>query len=170
MTINFIEAAADTNKGFRIGREQSLFASNVVFTITGVKFGNYRITRDDGKVEDTKYASTSQIILFTTSLGEDLPLNRLLNKRRIIYDKDGHASVVESCDFKAQLRQHLESLGRRDDAPDMLKGTVEEVANHALKFFKDKELICNEVPGLGRDDKNRLVPLLAPCIQFSFKN
>lgn len=169
MTINFIPAEADSQKGFRIGREQSLFAGNVTFKVAGVKFGNYQIVRDDGRTEDTKYASTSQTILLTTDLGEDLPLSRLLNKRRIIYDKDGHASVVESCDFKAPLRAHLESLGRRADDSSMLKGSVKKVADHALKFFEGKTLICNEVPGFGRDDRNRLVPLLSPCIQFSFK-
>lgn len=170
MTINFIQSEADANKGFRIGREQSLFASNVTFTVTGVKFGNYQIVKDDGKVEDTKYASTSQTILLTTSLGEDLPLSRLLNRRRIIYDADGHASVVESCDFKAPLRAHLEALGRRTDDSSMLKGSVKEVADHALRFFAGKTIVCKEVPGLGRDNNNRLVPLLSPCIQFTFKD
>lgn len=170
MTIKFIESAADSNKGFRIGGQQSLFVNNVTFTVTGVKFGNYQVVKDDGSVESTKYASTSQAILLTTSIGEDLPLTRLLNRRRVIYDKDGQASVVESCDFKADLRAHLESLGRRADSPDMLNGTVESVGNHALKFFTGKTLICKEVNGLGRDDKNRLVPLLSPCIQFSFKD
>ena len=169
MTITFIEGAADPNKGFRIGREQSLFANNVTFKVTGVKFGNYQTVADDGTTSETKYASTSQSILFTTDIGEDLSLSRLLNRRRVIYDSDGHASIVESCDFKAPLRAHLESLGRRDNDKSMLKGSVQDVANHALKFFDGKTLIVREVEGLGRDPKtNQLTPLLSPCIQFSF--
>lgn len=168
MTINFIESAADPNKGFRIGREQSVFVGNVTFKVTGVKFGNYQLVEDGQAPKDTKYASTSQAILFTTDAGEDLPLSRLLNKRRIIYDKEGHAILVESCDFKAKLREHLETLGRREDDSAMLKGSVKEVADKALEFFNGKTLRVIEVEGFGRDDKNRLVPLLSPCIQFTF--
>lgn len=168
MTINFIEKDADPKKGFRIGREQSLFQNNVVFTITGVKFGNYEIRGDDGSVKETSHASTSQSILLTTSVGEDLSLSRLLHKTMMIYKKDGDANPVPACTFRAPLREHLETLGRRDDDSAMLKGTVKEVADHALKFFEGKTLICKEVEGFGRDNKNKLVPLLSPCIQFSF--
>ena len=169
MTVKFIEASADNQKGFRIGREQSLFVGNVTFTVTGVKFGEYEITEDDGTKKPTKYASISQSILLTTSLGEDISLKSLLNKRRVIYDKEGHAIVVEKAGFKGALLQHMEQLGRRDDDSAMLKGTVKEVGDHALQFFQGKTIICVDVPGLGRDDKNRLVPLLSPCIQFNFQ-
>ena len=168
-TIKFQEASADPNKGFRIGREQSLFVNNVTFQVTGVKFGNYQQIADDGSVTPTKYASSSQSILLETSLGEPLPLSRLLNKRRVIYQPDGSAHIVDSATFKGPLRAHLESLGRRDTDSAMLKGSVEDVAKHALKFFDGKTLIVSEIDGLGRDDKNRLVPLLSPCIQFSFQ-
>lgn len=169
-TIKFQEAPADPDKGFRIGREQSLFVNNVTFQVTGVKFGNYQQVADDGSVTDTKYASSSQSILLTTSVGEDLPLSRLLNKRRVIYDKDGSAHIIDSCTFKGPLRAHLESLGRRDNDSAMLKGTVEAVGKHALKFFDGKTLIVSEIDGLGRDNNNRLAPLLSPCIQFGFKD
>ena len=167
--IIFNQAPADSNKGFRMGHEQSLFVNNVTFTVTGVKYGNYQEKKADGSLVDTKYATTSQAILLETNIGEDLPLNRLLHKRRVIYDKDGQASIVESASFKAELRQHLESLGHRTDDPSMLVGSVEQVGQHAMKFFEGKVLQCVEHPGFGRDDKNHLVPLLSPCIQFTFQ-
>lgn len=170
MTIKFNEAPADASKGFRIGHEQSLFVNNVEFTLTGYKLGTYTITADDGTESPSKYASTSQNIVFTTSIGEDLPLNRLLNRRRVIYDEDGKATIVESCNFKGALRKHLESLGRRPDAPDMLVGTADDVAKHAIKFFEGKTLRVVEFNGFGRDNKNRLQPLLSPAVQFQFKD
>lgn len=170
MTIEFITAPADANKGFRIGREQSLFANNVTFKVTGVEFGNYEITEDDGTKTTTKYASTSQSIRLTTDLGEPLSLSRLLHKRTIVYDKDGRAFVVEGCTFKAQLRQYLEELGRRANDPSMLNGTVEEVGKKVFEFFKDKTLICREIEGLAKDKNGVLQPRLSPCIQFEFFN
>lgn len=168
--IIFTPASADPNKGFRMGHEQSLFVNNQTFTVTGVKYGNYQQKADNGELTDTKYASTSQAILLTTSLGEDLPLNRLLHKRRVIYDKEGKAQVVDAAAFKTELTAHLESLGRRTDDSAMLVGTVEEVGKHALKFFEGKVLQCVEHAGFGRDDKNHLAPLLSPCIQFTFQS
>ena len=169
MTIKFNEGPADPNKGFRIGQQASLFVNGAEFQITGYKLGNYTVIADDGSESQTKYASTSQSIVFTTSLGEDLPLNRLLNKRRVIYDADGKASVIESANFKAQLRAHLESLGRRADAHDMLVGTADDVAKHAIKFFEGKTLYCQGFDGFGKDNRGRLQPLLSPAIQFQFK-
>lgn len=169
MTIIFNPETPDDSKGFRIGQAQSLFQNNVTFQVTGTRIGNYELVKDDGSKSPTPYASKSQAILFQTSLGEDLPLKRLLNKRRVIYDRNGTARTVPSCDFQAPLREHMESLGRRANDPAFLNGKIEEVASHALKFFEGKTLICKEIEGLGKDDHNRLVPLLSPCIQFSFQ-
>ena len=162
--ITFVKADADPNKGFSMGRTPSLFVNNVVFTITGVKFGNYLL---DGKPSDT--SEKAQAILLTTSVGEDISLRRLLRNRRVIYDKDGTAQVLPAFREQAELQQHLESLGRRDDDSTLLKGSVEEVANHALKFFEGKTLIVVEVPALVRDDKGKLAAPFAPIIQFGFK-
>lgn len=163
-TIKFIEAEADATKGFKMGRTPSLFVNNVTFQITGTKFGNYTV---DGVA--TKNADKAQAILFTTSVGEDLALNRLLRNRRVVYDKDGTAQILPAFREQAELSQHLESLGRREDDETMLKGSVSDVAKHALKFFEGKTLICIEVPALVRDDKGKLVAPFAPIIQFGFK-
>lgn len=158
--INFVEAAASASKGFRMGRPESLFKNNVTFTVTGVKFGNYTI---DGA--DTKYADIAQSILFTTSIGEDLNINRLLKGRKVVYLEDGTAKIVDSCDFKVDFVRHLESLGRREDNPELLKGTVEEVANHAKKFFDGKTIKVAEEIFFAKDDKGKLVPG-ASTVQF----
>jgi len=159
--ITFVEAPADSTKGFRIGRPESLFRNNVTFTVTGYKFGNYQV---DG--HDTQYAGISQSILLTTSIGEDLPLNRLLKGRKIVYDNKGEAHIVEMATFKAELLQHMLTLGRREDTPDLLKGTVEDAAKHALKFFTGKTLKTLESTYFAKDDSGRLVPG-SSTIQFT---
>ena len=160
--ITFVEAPADSTKSFRIGRPESLFKNNVTFTVTGFKFGNYTI---DGK--DTLFAGVSQAILLQTSLNEDLPLNRLLKGRKVVYDDKGTAHIVDMSTFKSDLMQHMLTLGRRDDNPDLLKGTVEDAAKHALKFFDGKTIKVSETTYFAKDDSGRLVPG-APTIQFSF--
>lgn len=159
--IKFVEAPASADKGFRMGRPESLFKDNVTFTVTGVKFGNYTI---DGA--ETKYADVAQAILFTTSIGEDLNINRLLKGRKVVYLEDGTAKIVDSCTFKADFLKHMETLGRREDNTDLLKGTVEVVGNHAKKFFDGKTIKVSEAIYFAKDDKNRLVPG-SPTVQFS---
>lgn len=164
-TIIFIPAEADNNKGFRIGAPQSVFQPNVTFTVTGVKFGNYQV---DGS--DTKFASSSQQILLTTSVDEDIPLNRLLRNRRVVYDEHELATIVYAFEHHTALQAHLETLGRRDEDSAMLKGSVKDVADHALKFFKDKTLVCVDKSGFMRNDKGKLVPEITPTIQITFKD
>lgn len=161
--ITFVEAPADSNKGFRIGRPESLFRNNVTFTVTGYKFGNYTVNG-----AQTTYSATSQAILLTTSLGEDLPLNRLLKGRKVIYHEDGSAHIVEIAIFKADLMAHMLKLGRRSDNPEMLVGSVEDAAKQALQFFTGKTIVCKEETYFAKDDSGRLVPG-APTVQFSFQ-
>ena len=167
--IRFVEAPADPNKGFRIGHAQSVFQNNVTFKVTGYKFGNYDIERKDGSVDKTQYADSSQSIVLTTSVEEDLPLNRLLHKKDVLYDAQGSAHVEHACSFKGALMKHMLTLGRRDDNPAMLKGSVEDVAKHALAFFKDKDLICKEISGFAKDEKGKLQDRISPFIQFGWK-
>ena len=167
--IRFVEAPADPNKGFRIGHAQSVFQNNVTFKVTGYKLGSYEITDDAGNTSKTKYADTAQNIVLKTSVDEDLPLNRLLHKRVVIYDAQGSATVVHSCDFQAPLMKHMLQLGRRTDNASMLVGTVEDVAKHALKFFGDKDIVVQEHSGFAKDDKGKLVTLISPCVSFHFK-
>lgn len=169
--IRFKEAPADADKGFRIGHAQSVFQNNVTFKVTGYKLGSYEIERVDGNVETTRYASTAQSIVFTTSVEEDLPLNRLLHKKNVLYDAQGNAKVVYGSDFRGALMQHLLQLGRREDDKAMLNGSAEDVAKHALKFFEGKgDLICRENSLFAKDDKGKLVDLISPSITFGFKN
>lgn len=167
--IRFVEAPADPNKGFRIGHAQSVFQNNVTFTVTGYKLGSYQIIDDAGNVSKTKYSDSAQNIVLTTSVDEDLPLNRLLHKKTVIYDAQGSAKVIHSCDFQAPLMKHMLQLGRRTDNASMLVGTVEEVAKHAKKFFDNKTIVVQEHSGFAKDDKGKLVTLISPCVSFHFK-
>lgn len=167
--IRFVESPADPNKGFRIGHAQSVFQNNVTFHVTGYKFGNYDIERKNGSVEQTKYADSAQSIVLTTSVDEDLPLNRLLHKKDVLYDAQGSARVEHACSFKGDLMKHMLTLGRRDDDSAMLKGSVEDVAKHALAFFKDKDLICKEISGFAKDEKGKLQDRISPFIQIGWK-
>lgn len=167
--IRFIESPADPNKGFRIGHAQSVFQNNVTFKVTGYKLGSYSIERKDGSIESNKYADSAQSIVLTTSVDEDLPLNRLLHKKDVLYDAEGSAHVEHACSFKGDLMRHMLTLGRRDDNPAMLKGSVEDAAKHALAFFKDKDLICKEIGGFAKDDKGKLQDRISPFIQFDWK-
>lgn len=160
--IIFVEAPADPNKAFRIGRPESLFKNNVTFTVTGFKFGNYQINGGN-----SQFADISQAVLLTTSIGEDLPLNRLMKGRKVVYDSHGDAFIVDTATFKAELMKHMLDLGRRDDNPELLKGSVEDAAKHALQFFAGKTLKVTEEAYFARDDKGKLVPG-APTIQFTF--
>lgn len=167
--IRFVEAPADPNKGFRIGHSQSVFQNNVTFSVTGYKLGNYAIEKKDGSVENTKYADSSQSIVLTTSVDEDLPLNRLLHKKDVLYDAQGSAHVEHACAFKGDLMRHMLILGRRDDDKAMLNGSVEDVAKHAMKFFNGKDLICKQIDGFAKDDKGKLQDRISPFIQFGWK-
>jgi hypothetical protein len=51
----------------------------------------------------------------------------------------------------------------------MLKGSAEDVAKHALAFFKDKDLICKEISGFAKDEKGKLQDRISPFIQFGWK-
>ena len=168
--ITFVEGAADSNKGFRIGHAQSMFQNNVTYKVTGYKLGSYQIEHNNGEVSKTKYADSAQSIVFTTSVDEDLPLNRLLHKKTVLYDAKGSAHIIYGSDFGAQLYQHLLQLGRRDDDPSMLKGSAEDVAKHALKFFDGKEMVCRANEGFfAKDDKGMLQSLISPSITHCIK-
>lgn len=168
--IRFVESPADPDKGFRIGHAPSVFQNNVPFTVTGYKLGSYSIERKDGSVESTKYADSSQSIVLKTSLDEDLPLNRLLHKKDVLYDAAGSARVEYACSFRGDLMRHMLVLGRRDDDKAMLNGSVEDVAKHALKFFDGKTLLCTEINGFAKDDKGKLQDRISPFIQFGWKD
>lgn len=169
LDIKFVEAPADPNKGFRIGPSQSVFQNNVTFSVTGYKLGSYSIERKDGSIEPTKYADSSQSIVLSTSVEEDLPLNRLLHKKDVLYDAQGSAHVEHACSFKGDLMRHMLTLGRRENDSAMLKGSVEDVAKHALKFFQGKTLICKEISGFAKDGQGRLQDRISPFIQFGWK-
>jgi hypothetical protein len=170
MTIIFVESAADADKGFRLGNKQSLFVNNVTFKVTGFKLGHYNVAEGGGTPTPTKHSDKCQSIILTTDLGEDLPLNRLLHKRRVCYDNNGQAVVVPSATFQSELLAFIEQIGRRPDDPAMIVGSAESVAKKVLdEYFNGKTIHCHERNYLLRDKDNKLVAPLSPIIQFSFE-
>lgn len=167
--IRFVETTEGADKAFRIGRTPSVFQNNVTFHVTGVKRGNYEIEKKNGTVEHTKYSETTQSLVLVVDIDdkETLPLNRLLHKKEVLYDAQGAAHVEYACDFRGDLMQHMLLLGRRTDDPALLVGTIEQVAAHALKFFKDKTFICKEISGFAKDEKGKLQDRISPFIQIT---
>lgn len=161
--ITFVEAPVDPNKSFYFGRPESLFKDGAEFTVTGYKIGNYVI---DGK--DSQNATVAQAILLTTDLGEDLPLNRVLKGRKVVFDDQGKASVIARSTFQAELRAHMLKLGRREDNPELLQGTAEDAAKHAKAFFDSKKVFCVGQTFFAKDEKGRLVPG-SVTVQFSLR-
>lgn len=161
--VTFVEGPADPNKSFFFGRPESLFKDGSEFSVTGYVIGNYTI---DG--EPSQNAAVSQAVLLKTDLGEDLPLNRVLKGRKVVYDELGKASVVPRSTFQTELQQHMLKLGRREDNPELLKGTAEDAAKHAVTFFQNKKVYCIGKTFFAKDEKGKLVPGNV-TIQFSLR-
>lgn len=161
--IIFTESPVDSQKSFYFGRPESLFKDGAEFSITGYKIGSYTV---DGK--ETERSATSQAVLLTTDLGEDLSLNTVLKGRKVVYDDLGKALVVPRSTFQAELQAHLLTLGRRDDSPELLKGTAEDAAKKAVEFFKDKKVYCIGKSFFAKDKDGKLVPGNI-TIQFSIR-
>lgn len=161
--IIFNEGPVDPQKSFYFGRPESLFKDGAEFSVTGYKIGNYTV---DGRA--TERSATSQSVLLKTDLGEDLSLNTLLKGRKVVYDDHGKASVVPRSTFQAELQAHLLTLGRREDNPELLKGTAEDAAKKAVEFFNGKKVYCVGQTFFAKDKEGRLVPGNV-TIQFSLR-
>lgn len=127
---------------FHIGKKQSIYVDGLVFTVKGVHTG---IWKDDaGKVLNKDNGNS---IRFETSVSADpddyLNINVFIGRRKVVYDKDGHADTLWSCEFHEELRQFLETkIGRDPQNPQNLKGTAKEVADRVLnEFFNGKQIV-----------------------------
>lgn len=127
---------------FRIGRKSSIYTDGLEFT---VKVAHTGIWKDDtGKVLNKDNGNS---IRFETSVSPEpddyLNINVFLGRRKVIYDKDGHADILWSCEFHDELRNFLETkIGRDPSNPQNLKGTAKEVADRVLnEFFNGKTIV-----------------------------
>lgn len=161
---------------FHIGRKQSVFTDGLEFTIKAAHTGIWKdatgqiINKDKGRCNS---------IRFETSVSSDpddqLNINLFLGRRKVVYDKDGHASVLWSCEFHDELRQFLETkIGRDPQSPQDLKGTAKEVADRVLnEFFGTRKIIVEEKKDIYfktiKDGVEKLEAPFDPVIVFKFK-
>lgn len=132
---------------FHIGRVNIFhdrMEASIVKAVTGVwKEGDRTINKEG-----------SESIRFITSVSNNLEdainINHLLNKRRVVYDKDGHADILYSCEFREELLKFLvEKIGTEDDNPRVLKLSAKEVGDKVVnEFFKDRKIVFKEKKGV----------------------
>ena len=127
---------------FHIGRKQSIYTDGLEFTV--VK-GHTGIWKDaTGKVLNKDNGNSIRFETSVSSEADDyLNINVFLGRRKVVYDKDGHASILWSCEFHDELRKFLETkIGRDPQNPNNLKGTAKEVADRVLnEFFNGKTIV-----------------------------
>lgn len=132
---------------FHIGRVNIFhdgMEASIVKAVTGVWKEGDRIINRDG----------SESIRFITSVSNNLEdainINHLLNKRRVVYDKNGHADILYSCEFREELLKFLvEKIGTEEDNPRVLKLSAKEVGDKVVnEFFKDRKIVFKEKKGV----------------------
>jgi len=140
---NFTTTSGDGK--FRIGQKPSVFINGAEFTLTECVTGVWKdengniINKDD-----------SNSIRFKTSLSGDiddaLNINKLLNRRRIVYDADGHANILYDFEGHADLMKFIEKeIGRDEKNSALLKGSAKSVGEKVLDFYKGKTFVVKEV-------------------------
>jgi hypothetical protein len=68
----------------------------------------------------------------------------------VVYDKDGHADILYSCEFREELLKFLvEKIGTEEDNPRVLKLSAKEVGDKVVnEFFKDRKIVFKEKKGV----------------------
>lgn len=169
---NFVTTNGDGR--FRIGR-QSIFRDGLTFTVSSVTVGVYQ--DDSGKVLNNNNGNSIRFVTSISDKPEDaININRFLNKRRVVYDKDGHASILYDCAFHDELLNFLETkIGRDSEDPTSLNGTAKAVADRVFnEFFKDKTIVCKKLTDIYfktiKDGVEKLEPPYDDVIVFEWKS
>jgi hypothetical protein len=159
--------ALGADAGFRVGRQPSIFVNGVRFRIRKYELGRWQGTEQDEKsVSIMLYGNESSESGDANIFAEGISVNRFLRKE-VVFNADGKMLYLARATFGEELRRHLDTLGRRADDERFLNATPDKVAQHILAFFKDKEIVCTEIPDLFRKDKEgRLYGVT--FVQFSF--
>lgn len=147
---------------FRIGRKPSIFVNGAEFTLTAVVTGIWRNDAGDPINKDD-----ANSIRFKTSLSDDiddtLNINKLLNRRRIVYDADGHASILFDFEGHNDLMNFLEKeIGRDEKNAVLLNGTAKSVGERVLDFYKDTVFVVKEVECFFKSIKDGVEKLELP--------
>lgn len=161
----------DGSGRFRIGRKPSVFIAESTFTltkcITGTWSGDQGLINKDG----------TNTIRFLTSLSEDIDdavnINKLTNRRRIVYDQNGRATVLYDFEQHAEFVAFLESLGRDETDSRFLKGTAKQIGDAVLKYFEGKVFVVKEHDVFFKEIKDgveKLVLPISPVLTLSLKD
>lgn len=127
---------------FHIGRKQSIYTDGLEFTVVKAHTGIWKDAT--GKVLNKDNGNSIRYETSVSSEADDyLNINVFLGRRKVVYDKDGHASILWSCEFHDELRNFLETkIGRDPQNPQNLKGSAKEVADRVLnEFFNGKTIV-----------------------------
>ena len=156
-----------TNAGFRVGRQQSVFVNGLRFRIRKYELGRWQGTeQDENSVSIMLYGNEASEAGDANIFPEGISVNRFL-RQEVVFTAEGKLQCIPRATFGEELRRHLDTLGRREDDDRFLNATPDRVAQHILTFFKGKEIVCTEIPGLFRKDKQgRLYAV--KFVQFSF--
>ena len=139
----FTFTATNGDGRFHIGRVNIFhdgMEASIVKAVTGIWKEGDKVLNREG----------SESIRFLTSVSNNLEdainINHLLNKRRVVYDKDGHASILYSCEFHDELIKFLvDEIGTEENNPQALKLSAKEVGEKVVnEFFKDKKIVFKE--------------------------
>ena len=159
---------------FHIGRKQSIYTDGLKFTIVKAHTGIWTDT-STGKVLNKDNGNS---IRYESSISSDpddfLNINVFLGRKKVVYDKDGHADILWSCEFHEELRNFLETkIGRDPSNPQNLKGTAKEVADKVLNdFFGTRQLMAEEKKGVYfktiKDGVEKLEAPFDPVIVLKF--
>lgn len=159
---------------FHIGRKQSIYTDGLEFTVVKAHTGIWQDA--SGKVLNKDNGNS---IRYESSISSDpddfLNINVFLGRKKVVYDKDGHASILWSCEFHDELRNFLETkIGRDPQNPQNLKGTAKEVADRVLsEFFGTRKIIVEEKKDIYfktiKDGVEKLEAPFDPVIVFKFK-
>lgn len=168
--ITFTALAPDAlgaDAGFRVGRQQSVFVNGLRFRVRKYELGRWSGTAQDEKsVSIMLYVNEASEAGDANIFPEGISVNRFL-RQEVVFTSDGKMKCVPRATFGEEFRRHLDTLGRREDDERFLNATPDKVAQHILAFFKDKEIVCTEIPDLFRKDKEgRLYGVT--FVQFSF--
>lgn len=158
---------------FKIGRKPSVLINGAEFKLTQCVTGVWKgadgaIVNKDGAVS----------VRFLTSLSDKLDdainLNKLLGRRRIVYNDSGRASVLYDFEQHELLEKFLlNTIGRDADDSRFLKGTAKEIGEKILDFFKDKTFVVEEVPDIFfkemKDGVEKLVLPFEPVLIIKIK-
>lgn len=142
-SFNFVTTKGDGSVPIK---KKSIFRDGLTFTIKSVVVGVWQ--DEKGLVMNRGDRNSIRFITSLSDKPEDaIDINRFLNKRRVAYDRDGHAFILYDCAFHEELLNFLETkIGRDPEDSSSLNGNAKSVADRVLnEFFAGKTILCKKL-------------------------